>query len=269
MDRLYEPVEEHRRAAIAALIDRKYGTGPRSRSQSPTLSDTPQRSSTERRDTTQEGTTGGLVIPPDTDPETLAAIQEFAELIRKVKMTKNAEVSGEHCSLSPAQTQQAGPSRIDTSPSPPSRAFSQYSIHPDSPEPSDRNSEPITTGSKTRELPSPSSQPSRKIRPFRASAHSQGKTIWMTTASYEDLSDLPEPLQGDEPGVIYIHRNLTDNTLQVWLLGNGKQWAAIQLSVKTQHPAFRDRYLAVRLDGTPSWITLTSWYTAKKWVNSR
>jgi len=263
---MYEPVEEHRRAAVTALMDRKYGAGARSRSQSPTPSGTPQDNFAERRDTTDESTTGALIIPPDADSETLAMIQEFAELIHKAKTAKNAEVSDEHRALSPAQTQQAGPSRTDASP------FSQYSIHPDSPEPFDRNSVTVSiaTGSKTREIHSPSLQPVRKIRPFRTStAHSQGNTIWMTTASYEDLSNPPEPIPEDEPGVLYIHRSLTDHTLQVWLLGNEKQWAAIQLSAKTQHPTFRDRYLAVRVDGTPSWVTLASWYTAKKRIDSR
>jgi len=260
---MYEPVEEHRRAAFIALLDRKYGADARSHSQSPTLSGIPQESPAERRDTTDESMTGALTIPPDTDPETLAVIQKFAELIHKARTAKNMEVPDEPHALSPAQTQQAGPSRIDASP------FSQYSIHPGSPEPFDCNSVPIATGFKTRDLPSLSLQPSRKVRPFRTSVHSQGKTIWMTTASYEDLSNPPEPVPEDEPGVLYIHRNLTDDTLQVWLLGNEKQWAAIQLSVKTQHPTFGDRYLAVRADGTPSWITLASWYTAKKRLNSR
>ena len=204
-----------------------------------------------------------LTIPPDTNPETRAMIQTFVELINKVNLSKNVEVSDEPCTLFLTQTQQAGPSRINASP------FSQYSIHPDSPEPSDRNSVPVTTGSKTKEPPSPSSQPSRKIRPFKASAHSQGKTIWMTTASYEELSNPPEPVPEDEPGVLYIHRNLSNDTLQVWLLGNEKEWTAIQLGAKIQHPKFGDRYLAIRLDGTPNWITITSWYVAKKWVNSQ
>ena len=264
MARIFEPVEEHRRAAFDALVERKYGKDARNRSQSLPHSGISRESSPERRDATQESMDRALLsIPPDTDPQTRAMIQHFVELICKVDLSRDVEVSGEPRAPLLTQTQQAGPSRISTSP------FSQYSIHPDSPEPSDRNSMPVTTGSKTKEPPSPSLQPSRKIRPFKASAHSQGKTIWMTTASHEELFNLPEPVPEDEPGVLYIHRNLSNDTLQVWLLGNEKEWATIQLSAKTQHPTFWDRYLAIRLDGTPSWITLASWYTANKWVNSR
>ena len=271
MDRLYEPVEEHRRAAFIALMDREYGAGPRSRSQSPTLSDIPRESFSGRGSTTQEGTTEALRVPSDANSESLAVIEKFTELIHRASMAKNTDVSGEPYATSPIQMQQAGPSGIGMSPYPPSRAFSQYSIHPDSSEPSDRNSMQITTAPRTRKpkLPPLSLHPSRKIRSFKTSAHSQGETIWMSTASYEDLSNPPEPVPGDEPGVLYIHRNLTDNTVQVWLLGIEKQWTGVQLSVMTQHPTFRDRYLAIRLNGTPSWITLASWYTAKKWVNSR
>ena len=168
---IYEPVEEHRRALAKALVERKQGTDSRNRSQSPPLSAASLESFTvERGNTTQESAGGVLMVPPDIDPETLAAVQEFVDAICEVRMTKKVEVSGEHCALSPTQMQEAGPSRINASP------FSQYSIHPDSPEPSDRDSVPTTAGSKTREPPSPSLYPSRKIRPFKESAHSQGNT---------------------------------------------------------------------------------------------
>jgi hypothetical protein len=239
-------------------MERQYGSDARNRSQSVPPSATSREGSPERRDTTRERVDRALAIPPDTNPETRAMIQKFVEFIQEVNLTKNAEITGEPYSTLLTQTQQAGPSRINASP------FSQYSINPDSPEPSDRNSVPVTTGSEIKEPPSPSPQSSRKIRPFKASAHSQGKTIWTTTSSYEALLDPPEPVPEDEPGVLYIHRNLSNDTMQVWLLGNEKEWVTIQLGAKTQHPTFRDRYLAIRLDGTPSWITLASWYTAKK-----
>ena len=271
MNRLYEPVEEHHRAALIALMDGKHDTGPRHCSQSPTPSDTPRGSFAGRRDTTQVGTIGVLRLPPDISPESLAAIQEFAELIHRMNTSKNTEGPSESCTTSPAQTQEEGPSRIDASPSLPSQPFSQYSIHPDSPDSSDCNPVPITPAPKTREpkLPPFSLQPSRKTRPFRASAHSQGQTIWMTTASYEDLPEPPEPTPEDEPGVLYTHMNLTDNHLQVWLLGNEKQWASVPLGAGVQHPTFVDRYLAIRSDGSPSWTTANSWNAANKWVDGR
>lgn len=244
-------------------MKRKYGVDARNRSQSPPPLGTSRGDYPERMDTTHEGMGRALTIPPDTDPETRAAIQKFAELIYEVGMARDVGSPGEPCALSLIRTQQAGPSRISASP------FSQYSINPGSPEPSDRNSVPVTTPSKIKELPSPSLQPSRKTRSFKTSAHSQGETVWMATASYEELPNPPEPVPEDEPGVLYMHRNLSNDALQVWLLGNEKEWATIQLSAKTQHPAFRDRYLAIRLDGTPSWVTLASWYTAKKRVNSQ
>jgi len=262
--RIYEPVEAHRRAAFNALMKRKYGVDARNRSQSPPPSGTSRGDSPERMgmDTTQENMGRTLTVPPETDPETRAAIQKFVELICEIGMARDVGVPGEPCASPLIRTQQAGPSRISASP------FSQYSINPGSPEPSDRNSVPVTTCSKTKEPPSPSLQPSRKTRSFKTSAHSQGETIWMTTASYEELPNPPEPVPEDEPGVLYIHRNLSNDRLQVWLLGN-EEWATVQLSAKTQHPTFRDRYLAIRLDGTPSWVTLASWYTAKKRVNSQ
>ena len=265
---MYDPVEEHRRAAAIALMNGNYTTGPRNHSRSPTLSGAPQRSSAEQRDVMQEDTPETSTVPPDADSETLVAARGSAELTDKVNNPEDGEVSGEPFPQSPTRTQQAGPSRIDTSPSPLSEAFSQYSIHPDSPEPSDRGSMPVSTGTVTKKRPSISLYPSRKTRAFKASTHSKGDTIWMTTASNKDLPNPPEPTQGDEPGVIYIHWNQTGNTLQVWLLGNEKQWAAIKLGVKVQHPMFSDRYLAIRLDGTPNWITLASWGNAKMWVNS-
>lgn len=260
-------MEEHRRAALIALLVRNYGTGPRYRSQSPTPSDSTRGSFEDRRDTAQEGTTELLRIPPDISPESLAAIQEFVDLIHGVNTSKNTEALSEPCTPSPVQ--QAGPPRIETTPPSPSTAFSQYSIHPDSPESSDLRSVTITTTSKPREpnLPPPSLKPSRKIRSFKASAHSQGYTIWMTTVSFEGLSNPPEPTPEDGPGVLYVHRNLTDNTLQVWLMGSGGQWAPVPFGVATQHPIFGDRYLAIRLNGTPSWVTINTWCTAKKWVD--
>ena len=239
-------------------MKRKYGVDARNRSQSPPPSGTSRGDYFE--DTTHEGMGRALTVPPDIDPETRAAIQKFVELICEVGMTRDVEALGEPCASPLIRTQQAGPSRISASP------FSQYSINPGSPEPSDRNSVPVTT---TKGPPSPSLQPSRKTRSFKTSAHSQGETIWMTTASYEELPSPPEPVPEDESGVLYIHRNLSNDTLQVWLLGNEREWATIQLSAKTQHPTFRDRYLAIRLDGTPSWVTLASWYTAKKRVNGQ
>jgi hypothetical protein len=267
-DRIYDPVEEHRRAAAIALMDRNYTTGPRNHSRSPTLSGTPQRSSAEQGDVTQEDTPETSTVFPDADSETLVADRGPAELTDKVNNSEDGEVSAEPLPQSPTRMQQAGPSRIDTSPSPLSKAFSQYSIHPDSPEPSDRSSMPIATGTGTKPRPSIPLHPSWKSRAFKASNNSQGDTIWMTTASNKDLPNPPEPTQDDEPGVIYIHWNTKSNTLQVWLLGNEKQWAAIQIGAKVQHPMFSDRYLTIRLNGTPNWITLASWGSAKTWVNS-
>lgn len=257
-------------------MDRNYEDDDQSRSQSPTFSDTPQDNLVGQRDTTQEGTSGVLRIPPGTTQEALAAAQELLNYIHKVNIAKNAEASDETCDPHPSHPQQVGPSRIDMRPSPPSEAFSQYSIHPDSPEPSERNSMPITTVSQMREmkLPPQSSRPLRKFRSFRVSDHSQGYTVWMTTASYEDLAHPPEPDPEDEPGVLYIHWNLTDNTVQIWLLGEGpeKQWAITQLDATKAipHPKFMDRYLVLRMDGTPSWVIFSTWKVVmKRWANGR
>ena len=266
MDRLYEPVEEHLRAA-EALLDSRFGTGVRDRSQSPTLLGTPRESFAERRDITREDITEALGVVLGTDSGTLAAFKKFI-LAREVNTTESTGTSSEPHVLSPAQMQQAGPSRVYAISSPPSRVPSQYSIHSDSSEPLDRDSMSITTTPKSREpeLPPLSSQSSRKTRPFKASTHSQGETVWMTAFTYEDLSAPPEPAPEDEPGVLYIHRNLSNDATRVWLLGSGMQWDVVQPRAKIQHPIFGDRYLTIRADGTPSWVILATW---KKWVNSQ
>jgi hypothetical protein len=242
-------------------MESKYSAQARNRSQSANLSNTPRVGFfINTVDATQESMDEPLITPSVTGPETRARIGTLVEIIDKINVPKNVEVPGP---LSLTRIEESGPSRIDASP------FSQYSIHPDLPESPGRNSPSPITGSATKEPPSPSLRPLRKVRPFKISSHSQGSTIWMTTFSHEDLSDPPEPVIEDEPGVLHIHNNLSDNTLRVWLLGDEKQWAAVGLTAKTPHPLHRDRYLAIRLDGTPSWITLNSWYAAKKRVNNR
>ena len=241
-------------------MESKCEANARNRSQPPTLSNTPRASIVNTRGATQESMDEPSITPLVTGPEARGTIGTLVEILDKMGVSKNVEVPGLPSLI---QTEEAGPSRIDASP------FSQYSIHPDLPGSPGCNPPSATAGSETKEPPSPSLRPLRKVRPFKASAHSQGSTIWMTTFSHEDLQDPPEPVLEDEPGVLHIHNNLSDNTSQVWLLGDEKQWAAAELSTKTPHPLYRDRYLSIRLDGTPNWITLNSWYAARNRVNSR
>jgi hypothetical protein len=226
---------------------------------------TPREGFTDLGDFTQEDTAGALTPPldPDQEFETVVTVEEWFELLRKPMVTSDTEASGEQDGALPStQTQQAGPSTASVS------QLSQRSIRPRSPEPSKSDSVPTSTPSKTKELPSPPLTPSRNARPFKASARSQGETIWKATASFEDLAEPPTPIAEDEPGTLYIHRNLSDDALQVWLLGNDKEWTPVQYGTKIQHPTLKDRYLVIRLDGSPSWVTLSSWYSAKKRANN-
>lgn len=246
---------------MGALMDGKHGSD--GGDDSPLPARTPQESFAERSVLTQGNVIGDSTLPPDIDQEAFAMARKLLEILRDANMTKATEVSSNEQTpgLSPSQTQQAGPSSAGTSP------FSQYSIHPESPEPSDQHPEPIATATETGKPPSPLSTPSRKARPFKASTHSQGSTIWMATDSYENLTDPPAPVSEDEPGILYIHRNLSNDTLQIWLLGDEKRWSSVQSGARTQHPILKDRYLSMRSDGTPSWVTLPSWYATKKRMN--
>jgi hypothetical protein len=225
---------------------------------------TPREGFTDLGDFTQEDTAGAPTPPldPDQEFETLVAAEEWFELLRNPTLTSTTEASGEQdCALPSTQTQQAGPSTVGVS------QFPQHSVRPRSPEPSKSNPVPTATPSRTWELPSPPLTPSRNARPFKASAHSQGETIWKATASLEDLAEPPAPVAEDEPGTLYIHRNNSDDALQLWLLGNNKEWTPVQNGPKVQHPTLKDRYLVIRLDGSPNWVTLSSWYSAKKRAN--
>jgi hypothetical protein len=57
-------------------------------------------------------------------------------------------------------------------------------------------------------------------------------------------------------GYLYIHRNLSDATYQVWLFGINAQWTSIPSDAKIAHPLISDRVLSIRADGTPSWVTV-------------
>lgn len=103
-------------------MENKYGADARNRSLSPALSNTPRVSFVDAKDGTQESMDEPLITPPDIGSETCAMIGTLAEILDKMSVPKNAEVSGP---LSLTQTEEAGPPRIDTSP------FSQYSIHHD------------------------------------------------------------------------------------------------------------------------------------------
>ena len=259
LDRVYEPVEEHRRAAFYALMDRNYGEGAANRSRSRTSTGTSRGSYAERRGSTEGNTGGDSTLPSDIDG-IRAVIQDLLESVDQRDVIQDAEAPGEQpCVLPTIQTPQAGPSRTGASPS------SQYPTHPHSPEPFDHD---LAIGSETREPPTLPLTLPRKTRPFKTSSHSPGNTVWIPQASYEDLPDLPALIPKDEPGTLYVHRNLTDNTLRVWLLGNEKKWVPVQLDNKTQHPTLGDRYLILRSDDTPSWVTLASWNAAKRRVNS-
>ena len=78
---------------------------------------------------------------------------------------------------------------------------------------------------------------------------------WYSTESPGEVHFPPSGLRV-EAGELYIHKNLSNNSFQVWLYDIGGHWRRVSTDgSKVMHPIYSDKSLSLRSDGTPSWIT--------------
>jgi hypothetical protein len=120
------------------------------------------------------------------------------------------------------------------------------------------HSSPSTTGGppipehQPTSAPTPISVPVRHQRPFVSGP--KGHTVWYATTSSLSLSSPPASLPATA-GILYIHTNLSKDTKQVWLCNISRDWANITNVENVKHPSIADRFLLLRSDGIPSWLT--------------
>ena len=106
--------------------------------------------------------------------------------------------------------------------------------------------------------PSPPLMPFKQQRAFTSGP--RGLTTWYSTQSPQPLSAPPLGLQ-ISAGILYVH---TDTTLKVhhaWLCDTKGKWINVTDADNIKHPTIPDRFLLVRSDGIPSWLTKVD-YTA-------
>lgn len=94
--------------------------------------------------------------------------------------------------------------------------------------------------------------PFKHERPF-SSGH-RGVTTWYTTQSHSDALGPPSGIP-EVAGNLYIHRNISTSTDQVWLFSREARWTVIPSGMKINHPTVVDRVLNIRSDGSPNWVT--------------
>ena len=100
--------------------------------------------------------------------------------------------------------------------------------------------------------------PFKHERPF-PSGH-RGATTWYTTQSYSNVLGPPSGIP-EVAGNLYIHKNITTSTQQIWLFDRDARWTAVPDDAKVNHPTAADRVLSIRADGSPSWVTATGFTT--------
>ena len=89
----------------------------------------------------------------------------------------------------------------------------------------------------------------------------RGATIWYTTQSYFDVSG-PSSGIPEVAGNIYIHKNLSTSTQQIWMFDREARWTAVLGDAKVNHPTVVDRILSIRSDGSPNWVTAAGFANA-------
>ncbi|KAF9781585.1 hypothetical protein BJ322DRAFT_1111510 [Thelephora terrestris] len=104
--------------------------------------------------------------------------------------------------------------------------------------------------------PTGSSVPIRSQRAF--SSGSRGYTTWYSTESNDFITSPPSTLP-TSAGILYLHKNLTCGTTQVWLCDIRRSWINITDAEGVKHPSLADRILLLRSDGLPSWLTATNY----------
>ena len=94
--------------------------------------------------------------------------------------------------------------------------------------------------------------PVKQHRPFASGP--KGQTVWYSTASRLPLSSPPASLPATA-GILYIHTDLCRDTKQVWLCNISCNWTDVTTLKSVKHPSIADRFLLLRSDGIPSWLT--------------
>ncbi|KAF9653291.1 hypothetical protein BDM02DRAFT_3182831 [Thelephora ganbajun] len=124
----------------------------------------------------------------------------------------------------------------------------------------DQSTPSIVVPSSTPTIAAVSLVPFRHERPF-TSGH-RGVTIWYTTQSYSDISGPPSGIPG-VAGNLYVHKNLSTSTQQIWLFGREAQWTVVPDDMRVTHPSVGDWMLSVRSDGSPNWVTAAGFTNLK------
>ncbi|KAF9790742.1 hypothetical protein BJ322DRAFT_999032 [Thelephora terrestris] len=114
--------------------------------------------------------------------------------------------------------------------------------------------------------------PTRTARKFQSSV-SEGETVWWESRCGSDLAVPPRNINYTV-GDLYIHRNTTGASIQIWICREPNAWQRIVLEYDDKfapervisglsHPSFKDRRLKLRKNGEPSWITKQTCVTNK------
>lgn len=114
--------------------------------------------------------------------------------------------------------------------------------------------------------------PTRTARKFQSSA-SEGETVWWESRCGSDLVVPPRNID-HTIGDLYIHKNTTGASIQVWICREPNAWEKVVLEYDDKftperviqglsHPSFKDRRLKLRKNGEPSWITKQTCVTNK------
>ena len=82
----------------------------------------------------------------------------------------------------------------------------------------------------------------------------RGFTVWYSTQSSESLSAPPLSLQVPA-GMLYIHTNTSMKLHSAWLCDTNGKWIDVTGMDNVKHSTIQDRFLLVRSDGIPSWLT--------------
>lgn len=82
----------------------------------------------------------------------------------------------------------------------------------------------------------------------------RGSTVWYSTQSSQSLSTPSLGLQASA-GMLYVHTDTTLKLHQAWLCDTNGKWGNVTGLDNVKHPTISDRFLLVRSDGIPSWLT--------------
>lgn len=98
--------------------------------------------------------------------------------------------------------------------------------------------------------------PLRQQRAFTSGP--RGFTIWYSSQSPEPLPAPPIGLQSSA-GMLYLHMNTTTKLHNAWLCDTNGKWIDVTGIDNVKHPTISERFLLVRSDGIPTWLTKSSY----------